>query len=782
MRFFPCTIFPSGLSGNCFQSRAGAVFPIGQREVDRSAVKEAVLVVLLTAGANAVAEDDIVELDEITISGRAMTETLSGNTLDEAGLASERALGSDTAAMFKDVPGVSLSTGGGVSSLPVVHGMADDRVNVVVNGMSLSSACANHMNPALSYVAPAAVGKATVMAGITPVSQGGDSIGGTISVDPLPPEFASSDQRHLFSGRLGGFYRSANDNFGVNASGAIANEDWRADYNGSFSKARSYFSGDDGDEVIASNFLTTNHTFKLSSRMNRGYWAADVAGQHLPYQGFPNQRMDMVRNDSVLGGLNFENAYDWGSMDGKVYFHQTWHTMDMLPERGGSMLMKTDGTDLGYRLRSHIYLSDLHTLHIGNEFFRQTLDDWWPDDGSHERDYIELNNAERNRMGTFAELQTNWNRNWATILGIRNDTVWMDTGLVHGYSTGIVDRFWADIIPGVDYSRVGIIPFNAVNHARTDVNFDVTALASYTPDDFSRYELGFARKVRSPNVYERYSWNGGTDKSMIGWAGDGNGYQGNLDLKPETAYNFSFSANWHDADQKVWSLSVSPYYTHVVDYIWGRADSIDSGGFRGMYFVNLPHADLYGADATARYLFVPESPAGSFAVRAKAAYVRGVGEDGGRGRPCPYAPEDGQVICTAQGWPVEGLKAPDKVNLYHMMPLHGTLALENEVETGWGRFSNYLGVEMVDRKTAVSKNHGEPQTPGYVLLNLRTSYQYQKFKLDLGVDNLLDKEYFHPLGGVYIAHTVPPFSYSPSNLPAVPGIGRSVFVAVNVEF
>jgi len=728
------------------------------------------------------AEEEIIELEEITITGQAITETLSGNTLDAAGLASEQARSSDTAAMFKDIPGVSLSTGGGVSSLPVVHGMADDRVNVVVNGMSLSSACANHMNPALSYMAPAAVGKATVMAGITPVSQGGDSIGGTISVDPLPPAFASSEQPTLFSGHLGGFYRSVNDNFGINASTGIADQNWRLDYNGSFSKARSYFAGNSGAEVIPSGFLSTNHSFKLSSKLDRGYWAADVAGQHLPYQGFPNQRMDMVRNDSVLGGLNFENAYDWGSMDGKFYFHQTWHTMDMMPERGGSMLMKTDGTDLGYRLRSHVYLSDLHTLHIGNEFFRQTLDDWWPADGTHEQDYINLRNAERNRMGTFAELQTNWNPQWVTLLGLRNDTVWMDTGTAHGYSTGVMDEFWANIIPGVDYSRVGIVPFNSVEHARTDVNFDVTALASHTPDDYSRYELGFARKVRSPNLYERYAWNGGTDKSMVGWAGDGNGYQGNLNLKPETAYNFSFSANWHDAEQKIWSVSISPYYTHIVDYIWGRADSVDRGGFRGMYFVNLPQADLYGADASGRYLFIPESSAGSFAVRAKAAYVRGVGEDGGRGRPCPYAPEDGQAICAAQGWPIEGLKAPDKVNLYHMMPLHGTVALENELETEWGKFSNYLGVDLVSRKTAVAKTYGEPQTPGYVLLNLRTSYQYQKFKLDLGVDNLLDKEYFHPLGGIYIAHTVPPHTYSPTKLPAVPAMGRSVFVALNLEF
>ena len=741
------------------------------------------LVFLVAISSQGVADDDIIELDEITVTGQAITETLSGNALDAAGLASEQSRSNDTAGLFKDVPGVTLNTGGGVSSLPAVHGLADDRVKVVVNGMNLSSACSNHMNPSLSYVAPAAVGRATVMAGITPVSQGGDSLGGTISVDPLPPEFASAEQGHLFTGHLGSFYRSINDNFGVSGSAAYASDKWRLDYNGSWSQAGNYREGNDGPRVIASSFMNTNHSLKGSAQLDSGLWSVDVSGQHMPYQGFPNQRMDMTRNDAVLGGVNYENRFGWGSLDGKVYYHQTWHTMDFLPERGGgNMLMKTDGSDVGYRLRGHWDVSDRHILHLGSEFFRQTLDDWWPADGSHPQDYISLNNGERNRMGTFAEWQADWNDRWTTLLGVRNDTVWMDTGLVHGYTNGVMDRFWTVPIPEVDYAKVGITPFNSVDHARKDVNFDVTALTSYTPNDTSRYELGFARKMRSPNLYERYAWNGGTDKSMINWTGDGHGYQGNLNLRPETAYNFSVTGKWHDPSEKIWSVSLSPYYTHMTDYIWGRADSISATGIRGMYFVNLPQADIYGVDASGRYLFVPESKAGNFALKASLGYVRGVAHDGGRGRPCPYAPEGGQQICDAQGWSVQGLKAPEKDNLYHMMPLHGTLALEHGIETPWGNFSNYLGVDLVSRKTTVSKNYGEPVTPGYALLNLRIGYQYRKVKVDVGVDNLLDKAYYHPLGGVYIAHTVPPYAYSPFQLPAVPAMGRSVFVALNVDF
>ena len=45
----------------------------------------------------------------------------------EAPLASKRLKTSDTASLLKDEPGVTLATGGGVSSLPIIHGLGDDR-------------------------------------------------------------------------------------------------------------------------------------------------------------------------------------------------------------------------------------------------------------------------------------------------------------------------------------------------------------------------------------------------------------------------------------------------------------------------------------------------------------------------------------------------------------------------------------------------------------------------------------------------------------------------------
>ena len=107
-----------------------------------------------------------------------------------------------------------------------------------------------------------------------------------------------------------------------------------------------------------------------------------------------------------------------------------------------------------------------------------------------------------------------------------------------------------------------------MNRARTDVNFDATALARYEPDLWSTFEGGYAMKTRSPTLYERYAWSNNTmAMSMNGWFGDGNGYVGNPDLKPETANTLSYTAGWHDSARKDWELKITPYYTYVEDYI-----------------------------------------------------------------------------------------------------------------------------------------------------------------------------------------------------------------------
>ncbi|PLX72317.1 MAG: TonB-dependent receptor, partial [Azoarcus sp.] len=156
------------------------------------------------------------KLDEIVVSAPGLNPLpQTRGQMNQIDVAGKRTGTSDSASLLKDVEGVSLYGAGGVSSLPAIRGLADDRLRIKVDGMDLISACGNHMNPPLSYIDPSNVSSVQVFAGITPVSLGGDSIGGTILVDSPDPEFARPGEGSLLKGEVGAFYRSNGDATGA---------------------------------------------------------------------------------------------------------------------------------------------------------------------------------------------------------------------------------------------------------------------------------------------------------------------------------------------------------------------------------------------------------------------------------------------------------------------------------------------------------------------------------------------------------------------------------------
>ena len=108
-------------------------------------------------------------------------------------------------------------------------------------------------------------------------------------------------------------------------------------------------------------------------------------------------------------------------------------------------------------------------------------------------------------------------------------------------------------------------------------------------------------------------------------------------------------------------------------------------------------------------------------------------------------------------------------------------------EAGTGGWNNAAEVVLVDAKSDVSAVRNEVETPGYALLNLRGSYAWKKARLDFGVENVFDRLYYHPLGGAYVGQgiTMPPNQTHlgvPAWGTAVPGMGRTLYAGINVQF
>jgi iron complex outermembrane receptor protein len=330
-------------------------------------------------------------------------------------------------------------------------------------------------------------------------------------------------------------------------------------------------------------------------------------------------------------------------------------------------------------------------------------------------------------------LASKWNAQWTTLVGLRNDTVWTNAGPVQGYS---------------DMYATDANAFNASSRAHTDKDIDATALLHFKPNAVSTYEVGYARKTRAPNLYERYAWSTNTMASgMIGWFGDGNYYVGNVGLKPEIAHTISGTAAWHDRAHKEWEITITPYETHIQDY--ADVDTLDTvtygmSAFAQLRFAN-HNAHIYGGDLSGNA-------------------VLWSGGEFGRG-----------TIGVVGGW-LHGERLDTSTPLYQMMPLSLRLDFDEELK-GW---TAGAGMQAVDRKSSVDPHRFEQTTPGYTLFNLHTGYRRGHFTVGAAADNVLNREYELPMGGVNFDDFMA--SMSMSLILPLTGRGRSATASLSARF
>jgi len=652
---------------------------------------------------------------------------------------------SDTAAILRELPGVSAFNAGGVASLPTIRGLEADRIAILVDGIKIDDVCPNKMAPPLSFTDPQTIASITALTGVTPVSLGGDTIGGAISVETLGPRFAASDAK-LLAGRASAFYRSNGNGLGGALSLTAASDKLSLTYNGSYTRSENYHGGGGDGVVRASEFAKTDHALAFSALTGAGQLELRAGIQRAPREGFTNQYMDMTDNRSWFVNGRYKGVFGWGDLDLMVHYRDTDHEMNFLEDKGGiangGMPMVTETHTAGYTLKLRFPVSARDTIGVGSEFHHQWLNDYWPPVAGSmmmgPNPYVNINGAKRDRLGSYLEWERHWNGPLSTVVGIRNDQLWMNTGDVQPYSTGMMSMADASAATA----------FNAADHARHASNWSGSALARYSPSDRLALEFGYAHKVRSPALYERYSWGRGSMSSrMIGWFGDGNGYVGNLDLAPERADTLSAALRLGGSGDRGWTLRVAPFFTHVADYIdVVKLRDLTDGmgkptGFAQLQFAN-GEARFYGVDVSATLPLWDSKRAGSAAI----SFV---------------------------GSLVEGDNLADRGALYHQMPVNAKVKLVHRL----GGLQSHIAFALAADKTRVDATRNEPKTQGYALVDLGASYGWNGIRLSLDVENLLDTAYDLPLGGVSLGDYKATGVVRP-----VPGRGRSVNLGLSVEF
>jgi iron complex outermembrane receptor protein len=177
----------------------------------------------------------------------------------------------------------------------------------------------------------------------------------------------------------------------------------------------------------------------------------------------------------------------------------------------------------------------------------------------------------------------------------------------------------------------------------------------------------------------------------------------------------------------------------VNDYIQGMPLArLDASGNPVLQYQNIDRAELYGFELAGGYDINAD-----FSIDSSISYVRGRNKDTGD-------------------------------DLYRIAPLRGIVDLAYRHES----WESHLECVWADAQNHVSNVQGESPSPGYGLLNLRLAKLFAKtLRVEVGVENLLDKRYADHLGGV---NRVAGGDLATGE--RIPGAGRFAYGSVSWEF
>lgn len=641
------------------------------------------ITILGTASPMLATAADIPTLDEIVVTAQRPGFSAFATDTRQVSLGIQ-----DLSASLAAMPGAAVVRNGPLTGIVQVRGLAGDRVNVLVDGMEITPACPNHMDPPLHYAAPADTESLTLVAGTSPVSAGGDSLGASVLATSRLPAF-NTEERWKNTARLHAGYSGASDGWDMGAAISGASRDWALAYSGNHAESNDMRFP--GGRVRDTGFESSRHRITLSRATTGGRLDASVGQHRTRDAGTPSLPMDMIKDDADWINLAWAGKVGEHGVKVRAYWHDIDHLMDNYSLRGLLAGMYAPATSRDVGLSAAIDRSmaggkaRFGAEWLGNKFNASQ----WTSAGVFNSDI--LRDGSRDRLGLFGEWEGTLATGWRANLGIRSDTVRMDAGNVSGGNAA--DR----------------AAFNAASHKRTDHNFDWNALLQYGVTPGLEYELGLTRKTRSPSLLERYEW---TPLNASAGQADNNRYMGNLNLKPEVAHTLSAGFR-HQGNQHEFKATL--FYQRVNDYIVGTpcAPGVCSAtAFTPLRFEN-HDARLHGLDASWRF------QAGNWTYGSVLSHVRGRNLD-----------SDG--------------------DLYRIAPLRLTLSASH-VAGGLGNTVTARLAARQDKVAlyAPAALNDEKTTPGHAVFDWHARWQSGKgVNITLGIDNLFDKLYYDHLGGI----------------------------------
>lgn len=224
---------------------------------------------------------------------------------------------------MSSIPGMDMVSRANFAKDPVIRGLRDGRVNVMIDGMRLTPACVDAMDPATAYIETDNLESIELQRG----GQNSSSApGGTLNFNMVKPGINSGLQGSLEAG-----YHSASRQQIYQAALHYGEEKWAARISGTYRDAGNFMTGD-GDRIPLSGFRKGNVYASLLYRPHDAHeFTLKYVGDFAADIGYPALIMDTRRADAHIGGLehHWRNP-DKGSLITSVNTHLYWNRVEHL--------------------------------------------------------------------------------------------------------------------------------------------------------------------------------------------------------------------------------------------------------------------------------------------------------------------------------------------------------------------------------------------------------------------------------------------------------------------
>ncbi len=593
----------------------------------------------------------------------------------------------DVSGVLEHLPGASVNSNGPLIGIAQYRGLSGDRVNTKVNGMSLSGAGPNAMDTPLSYTSLVMTDQVQLSRGISPVSEGTDTLGGSIKVIESRAKFNET------SGKLVGQYQQNGNSNHIGGKANLAGNKHAALVYGDLLKGRNNIKAGDGREMSSTQY-------EKSMLGGQYRYALDDAGDEsvaLGYQhtetldaGTPSLPMDIgfIRTDRFkLEGQHLVNLWD---LNWHLAYSDARHGMDnfsLRPLAAGKKQRYADATSKSYD-GEFSFTKDNWLFGTGIQLSEHNTAITNP---SNSMFYVDNFNGVQDDVYTaFVQTKQDW-ANWN----------WESGARVKHYRTDAdeVQHSMAAAMPAINML---MNRFNAADRSQAQTGIDLVINGRYSQSEQFSWVVGLARKQSSASYQQRYLW---VPMQSTGGLADGRTYVGKMDLELETAYQVELGV-----DFTTQQLSLQPrlFAQRIDNYIQGVPTTdryvIMAARMMGdnnpLEFANVD-AQIYGMDLTGLYLLNE-----NWDLDMNASYIRGERRD-----------------------------IDD--NLYRMAPPKVNLGL-NYRSYGW--MFRVDGVAAA-AQNKVSTTQLEQASAGYAIANLSMGYNADSWVVKAGVNNVFDTNY-----------------------------------------